>query len=195
MIFELTGDYRLTIAVLVAVVVATVLTRVFHGPSYFLNMLSRRGLELRGGHDVGTLTSTQAGDLMREDHLVMEATEGLPALRENLLRAPHGEVFVQSDGVFFGRLMLADLGELAYDPTQDDGRDVGALVSTHELFVFRDTSLQEVVELFSSTEDSLLAVLDDPTTRRLVGCLHERDVMRAEGAYAKTLERLRAEEH
>jgi chloride channel protein, CIC family len=195
MIFELTGDYRLTIAVLIAVVVATVFTRVFHGPSYFLNMLSRRGLDLRGGHDVGTLVTAQAGDLMRDDHLVMEATEGLPALRANLLRAPHGEVFVQNNGIFSGRLMLADLGDLAYDASGDEGRVVSELVRATELYVYREDPLRHVVEVFSSTEDSLLAVLDNPTDQRIIGCLHERDIMRAEGAYAKALERLRAEEH
>jgi chloride channel protein, CIC family len=195
MIFELTGDYQLTIAVLIAVVVAMGFTRGFHGPSYFLNMLHRRGLDLRGGHDVGGLVTAQAGDLMREDHLVMEAGEALPALRANLLRAPHGEVFVQTDGIFSGRLMLSDMGELAYDPSQDEGRTVGELVEARELYVYREDSLQRVVELFSSTEDSLLAVLDNASDRRLIGCLHERDVMRAEGAYAKALEKLRAEEH
>jgi chloride channel protein, CIC family len=195
MIFELTGDYQLTIAVLIAVVVATVVTRVFHGPTYFLNMLNRRGLDLRGGHDVGGLVTAKAGDLMREDHLVMDSNEGLPALRANLLLAPHGEVFIQSQGIFFGRLMLVDLGNLAYDASQDSGRTVGELVESQDLFVFRDDPLQRVVELFSSTEDSLLAVLDNSTDCRLVGCLHERDVMRAEGAYAKALEKLRAEEH
>lgn len=195
MIFELTGDYRLTIAVLIAVVIAMVFTRVFHGPSYFLNMLRRRGLDLSGGHDIGTLVTARAGDLMRDDHLVMAGDEGLPALRVNLLLAPHSEVFVQVEGIFSGRLMLSDLGPLAYDTSQDEGRTVEELITSRDLFVYRDDALQHVVELFSSTEDSLLAVLDNPADRRLVGCLHERDVMRAEGAYAKTLERLRAEEH
>jgi chloride channel protein, CIC family len=195
MIFELTGDYRLTIAVLIAVVIAMVFTRVFHGPSYFLNMLRRRGLDLSGGHDIGTLVTARAGDLMRDDHLVMASDEGLPALRANLLLAPHSEVFVHVEGIFSGRLMLSDLGSLAYDTSQDEGRTVEELITSRDLFVYRDDALQSVVELFSSTEDSLLAVLDNPTDRRLVGCLHERDVMRAEGAYAKTLERLRAEEH
>jgi len=195
MIFELTGDYQLTIAVLIAVVMATVLTRVFHGPSYFLHMLKRRGLDLRGGHDVGSLATARAGDLMRDDHLVMDADETLPALRANLLKAPHGEVFVQSDGTFFGRLMLSDMGDLAYDTGHDDRLTVGELVETRDLHVYQDDPLKTVVELFSSTEDSLLAVLDNPRDRRLVGCLHERDVMRAEGAYAKALERLREEEH
>ena len=195
MIFELTGDYQLTVAVLIGVVVATVFTRGFHGSSYFFTMLKRRGLDLLGGHDVGALVTVNAGDLMRDDQIVMEANEGLPALRGNLLRAPHGEVFVQTDGIFSGRLMLSDLGERAYDPSRDEGLVIGDLVNTRDLYVYRDDALQQVVELFSATEDSLLAVLDNRNDRQLIGCLHERDVMRAEGAYAKTLERLRAEEH
>jgi CIC family chloride channel protein len=195
MIFELTGDYRLTIAVLFAVVAATVFIRALHGQSYFLWMLSRRGVDLRGGHEVGTLAQIKVAELMRDDHVVMDARDPLPALRENLLRAPHGEVFVQSDGAFAGRLMLPNLGALAYDTSQDAGRTIGELVEPCEVWVYRDDTLEQVVEVFSAAEDSLLAVLDNPEQRKIVGCVHERDVMRAEGAYARTLERLRAEEH
>jgi CIC family chloride channel protein len=195
MIFELTGDYRLTVAVLVAVVMAMIFIRVFHGPSYFLHMLGRRGLDLRGGHDVGALTTTRAVDLMRDDHLVMNSSEDLPALRSNLLRAPHGEVFVEDDAGFVGRLMLNDMGELAYDTSRDDDLTIGDLIAARELYVYRNDPLQSLVEVFASTEDSLLAVLDNETNRRVIGCVHERDVMRAEAAYAKALERLREEEH
>lgn len=195
MIFELTGDYRLTIAVLTAVVVATLFTRALHGPSYFLWMLNCRGLDLRGGHEVGTLAQVKVAELMRDDHVVMNIQEGFPALRENLVRAPHGEVFVESAGAFLGRLMLSDLGQWAYDFSQDQGRTIGELVEPVDLWVYQDDSLEQAVEVFSGAEDSLLAVLDNPEQRRIVGCVHERDVMRAEGAYVRRLEQLRAEEH
>ncbi len=195
MIFELTGDYRLTIAVLVAVAVSVALTRALHGPSYFLFMLARRGVDLRGGHDVGGLAGTRVSDLMRGDHVVMDAGESLPALRAVLPRAPHGEVFVARDGAFLGRLTLADLGDAAFDPGRDAGRTLADLAAAGRVCVFRDDTLERAVEVFASVEDSLLAVLDNPEDRRIVGCLHERDAMRAERAYARALERRRAEEH
>jgi CIC family chloride channel protein len=195
MIFELTGDYRLTIALLIAVVAAMIFTRSLHGPSFFLTMLARRGVSLDGGHDVGALQTVCAGDLMRDDHVVMLGHEGLSALRANLLEAPHGRVFVQIDEAYAGRLMLSDLGDLAFDASRDEGRSVAELIQASGLFVYRDDALDRAVEMFSSTEDSLLAVLDNANNRRLVGCLHEIDVMRAESAYAQTLARLRAEEH
>jgi CIC family chloride channel protein len=195
MVFELTGDYRLSIALLIAVVAAMIAIRLLHGPSFVLTMLARRGVNVDGGHDVGSLQTVCAGDLMREDHVVMQGYEGLPTLRTHLLEAPHGQVFVQIDEAYAGRLMLSDLGDLAFDPSHDEGRTVGELIQASGLFVCRADGLDRAVEMFSSTEDSLLAVLDNASDLRLVGCLHEIDVMRAESTYAQTLERLRAEEH
>jgi hypothetical protein len=38
-------------------------------------------------------------------------------------------------------------------------------------------------------------VLDAPDTKKIVGCLHERDVIRAQLSYVRQLERLREDEH
>jgi CIC family chloride channel protein len=195
MVLELTGDYGLSIALLIAVVAAMIFVRLLHGPSFVLTMLVRRGVNVDGGHDIGSLQTVCAGDLMREDQLVMQGHEGLPALRTHLLEAPHGQVFIQIDEAYVGRLVLSDLGDLAFDASRDEGRTVAELIQANGLFVYRADALDRAVEMFSSTEDSLLAVLDNASDLRLVGCLHEIDVMRAESTYAQTLERLRAEEH
>ena len=129
---------------------------------------------------------------MREDHLIMDGSEGLPALRRNLLIAPHGEVFVMKNSTFLGRLVLSDLGERAYDDSEDKEFTVEDLVTTRSRYVYRNDKLDQMIQVFSSTEDSLIAVLESPDDRRIVGCLHERDVVRAEEAYARTLEGLRA---
>lgn len=48
-VFELTGGYEITIALLVAVSIATALTHAFHGESFFHWQLSTRGLFLQEG--------------------------------------------------------------------------------------------------------------------------------------------------
>ncbi len=195
MIFELTGDYRLTIAVLVAVVCATVITRVTHGPSYFLWMLASRGVDLAGGHDVGMLAQPKLATLIRQDHVTLNQGESLSFLREKLITAPNGEVFVENKGVFVGRLMLSDLGPSAFDDRFDDEKTVGQLVKRTERFVYQHYTLEQVAEVFSRGEDSLLAVLDNAEGQRIMGCVHERDIMRAHISYIQALERLRLEEH
>ncbi|MDH5748720.1 MAG: chloride channel protein, partial [Rhodospirillales bacterium] len=49
-IFEMTGDYALTLGVMIAVVVATVITQQSLGHSFFTLQLERRGLDLKGGY-------------------------------------------------------------------------------------------------------------------------------------------------
>lgn len=195
MIFELTGDYRLTLSVLVAVVTSTMIMRSLHGPSYFLWMLAHRGVLLQGGHEVGVLSQPDIIALMRQDHSVLNKKDSLASLRKTLVAAANGEVFVESKGVFAGRLMLSDMGDLAYDTKYDADKTISDLIKIKDLYVYESDSLDDAVKVFSDGEDSLLAVLDAPNTKRIVGCLHERDVIRAQLAYVRRLERLREDEH
>ena len=55
--FELTSSYSLTTAVMVAVVVAGMVTRRFHPLSYFELQLEQRGVDLRIGREVRILQS------------------------------------------------------------------------------------------------------------------------------------------
>ena len=195
MIFELTGDYRLTLSVLVAVVASTIITRSLHGPSYFLWMLAHRGVVLQGGHEVGALSRPNLKSLIRHDHSILNGDDSLPSLRKSLVSAANGEVFITQDGRFFGRLMISDMGTLAFDKKYDEQKTVIDLVTVTDLFVYETDTLENAVEVFSGGEDPLVAVLDAPDTKKIVGCLHERDVIRAQLTYVRQLERLREDEH
>tara|TARA_B110000438_G_scaffold101670_1_gene100556 strand:+ start:2644 stop:4413 length:1770 start_codon:yes stop_codon:yes gene_type:complete len=195
MIFELTGDYRLTLSVLVAVVISTLMTKSLHGPSYFLWVLAHRGVVLQGGHEVGALEQPELNTLIRHDHSILNESDSLSSLRDTLVLAANGEVFVEGRGKFFGRLMLSDMGKMAYNEEYDMQKTVIDLVKVTDLFVYETDTLDDAVQVFSGGEDSLVAVLDAPDTKRIVGCLHERDVIRAQLAYVRRLERLREDEH
>lgn len=192
-IFELTEDYRLTIVVMVAVVIASLITKVWHGSSFFTDQLRRRGLDLQGGHDMAALRNLRVHDLMRQDHVQVSADADLETMRDRLRQAPHNELFVvDAEDRLVGTITLADLGEAAFDTSKD--RSVVALdvarKSPPSLTLSDD--LQRAIRRFAEVDEGLLAVVDDTETRRLIGCLHERDVMRA---YNSALVNLRAEEH
>jgi CIC family chloride channel protein len=195
MIFELTGDYRLTLSVLVAVVISTLMTKSLHGPSYFLWVLAHRGVVLQGGHEVGALEQPELNTLIRHDHSILNESDSLSSLRDTLVLAVNGEVFVEARGKFSGRLMLSDMGKMAYNEEYDTQKTVIDLVKVTDLFVYETDTLDDAVQVFSGGEDSLVAVLDAPDTKRIVGCLHERDVIRAQLAYVRRLEQLREDEH
>lgn len=53
----MTANYPLTIAVMLAVVVSTVIGRSLHGQSFFTWQLEQRGLDLQGGFQAAMLRS------------------------------------------------------------------------------------------------------------------------------------------
>lgn len=192
MMFELTGDYALTIGVMVAVTMASVITLQVHGHSFFTEQLERRGLNLKGGHEVGLLRSLRVQSLMRGDHAAVSVGDGIDVLRARLADAPHGELFVvDAEGGLFGTITLHDLGHAAFDPEEHTllARDV-ARPDPPVLALADD--LERAVALFADVEEGVLPVVDTREDRRLLGTVHERDVMRA---YNKALIALRAEEH
>lgn len=193
MIFELTNDYRLTIAVMVAVVIASLITRTWHGPSFFADQLKRRGLDLQGGHDMAALRSLKVRDLMRRDHVTVSPEATLDRLRDRLRHAPLNELFVvDADDRLVGTITLADLGEVAFDVSQDRELCADNLARRSPPVLAGSDDLQVAIRRFAEVDEGLLGVVDDVDGTRLVGCLHERDVMRA---YNTALVNLRAEEH
>ena len=192
-IFELTGDYKLTVGVMVAVVIASVLTRVLHSPSFFADQLRRRGVHIHGGHDVGALRALKVHDLMQQDHIAVSEDTGLDSLRNRLRLAPMNELFVvDAEEKLVGTITLSDLGEVAFDSSKDRDYTAIDLARKHPPFLEIGDGVEKAIRRFSEAEEGLLAVVDSAERMRLIGCLHERAVMRA---YNQALIKQQAEEH
>jgi CIC family chloride channel protein len=192
-IFELTGDYRLTIGVMIGVVMASVLTRVLYGHSFFADQLKRRGLELQAGHDVAALRSLRVHDLIRDDHVSVSQDANCDVIRDSLRHAPQNELFVVDEkDRLVGTITLADLGDVAFDKSQDPDHSARDLARRSPPVLAMGDDLQRAIRMFTKVDEGLLAVVDTTENMKLVACLHERDVMRA---YNQALINQRAEEH
>lgn len=64
-VFELTGDYTMTAALMIAVGIATVLTQIFFGTSWFHFQLNQRGYDLSEGPQGVILQTIRVRDVMR----------------------------------------------------------------------------------------------------------------------------------
>ncbi len=79
-VFELTGEWRLSLAVLVAVSIATVFTQSRLGKSFFHWQLERRGLHVREGAHAYILKMLRVRDIMETSDVPENPPTGLPAL-------------------------------------------------------------------------------------------------------------------
>ncbi|HJO69873.1 MAG TPA: chloride channel protein [Rhodospirillales bacterium] len=179
-IFELTGDYALTVAAMVAVVVASVVTQQLYGRSFFTRQLEDRGLDLRAGFETALLRGIAVRDVMTREIARVTPDTGLPMVRRMLQRDPSGQLFVvRDDGVLHGTVTLADLREAAFDPAADTQINAADVARLHPPALCAADTLDEALKIFRDTGEAHIAVIDTHETETFLGCLHERDLMNA----------------
>ena len=192
-IFEMTGDYALTLGVMIAVVVATVITQQSLGHSFFTLQLERRGLDLKGGYAATLLRMQSVRQVMSSESELVSPDVSLQELRLMLQKSKSGELFVvRGNGELYGTITLADLSEVAFDHDMDDLIKAGDVARLHPPVVMVDDNLETALGVMRDTGEEHIAVVEDKESRIFLGCIHERNVVTA---YNRSLVEVRDEEH
>jgi len=107
-VFELTGDYTMTIALMVAVALATLTTQALAGKSFFHWQLSRRGYDISEGPQGVILKTIRVRDVM--DKMPQNAALDKEAPRLELQQSL-GEALAQLENLEEAGLPVVDPGE------------------------------------------------------------------------------------
>lgn len=181
---ETTGDFSLTIGAVVAASIAALIVRELFGYSFATWRFHLRGEDaIRGPHDIGWIRQISAGMLMRRDFRAVRADLPIVQVREILAVGREKQVvLVAPNGHYAGLVLAADLSVTH----ESDDEPVGTLAHHAETVLLPATSVRDVMRLFEDAETDVLAVIDGPTTRRVVGTITEAHVLRR---YGEELER------
>ena len=192
MIFELTTDYRLTIAVMIATAIASVVTKQVFGRSFFTWQLEQRGINIKGGQDVGLLRSMKVGNLMDPRYHSIPPEMPIADVRRRLQAAPWGELFVvQPDSRrLVGTITLADLSGAAFDTSHDEVLTASHLVRDRPIVLYVGDDLEAAVGVYGASGESHLPVVDSDERMTLLGVAHEHEVVLA---YQRALSQTTAE--
>ena len=191
-VFELTDDYPLTIAVMVAVVISTVIAQQFQGKSFFGWQLERMGLDLKGGFEAALLRSIKVRRIVQRESETIDIATSLPEVRSKLQASATGELFVlKENGELFGTITLADLSDIAFDHGVDNLINAGDVTRVHPPILDIDDDLQTANKVIRDSGEHYIAVVENHENMKFVGTLHETDVM---SAYNRALIEARDEE-
>lgn len=192
-VFELTGDYALTLGVMIAVVIANEITQNFFCRSFFSMQLRDRGIDLKGAFEAEALESVVVRQVMETDTKGVAQDMPIEDIRKNLQRSAAGELFVVNEaGILCGTITLADLHDLAFDHREDDTAVASTVARQYAPMVSTADDLGAALEVMQETGEDHIAVVDDVKTMKFIGCVHHRDVM---SAYNRVLAQKRHEEH
>ena len=184
-VFELTRNYDLTIAAMVAVVFSNLVAYRMFGRSLFDVQLAARGFDLSLGRDKAILGVRRVAANVSPDYIAMRADETIGALRVRLNAAGRSEaVVLDTDGLFQGHIRLQDVLDAP------DAASLGALARTDDLVFDEATTIWEAMERIRDFVGEAVPLVD--RNGRLVGVVPEGAVI--EG-YMEAVHDLRREEN
>ena len=192
-VFELTDDYPLTIAVMLGVVISNVVAQQFLGKSFFSWQLERAGLDLKGGFETTMLRGIKVQKLINRGVETVDVAASLQELRKKLQFSETGELFVlDRSGKLFGTVTLADLSEVAFDHDVNNLINAGDVARLNPPFLIVADNLETANKVINDSGEHFIAVVESYETMEFVGALYETEVM---SAYNKALVKVRHEEH
>ncbi|MDA1098333.1 MAG: chloride channel protein [Proteobacteria bacterium] len=192
-VFELTGDYQITVAVMLATSIATVIVQQVQGRSFFHWQLENRGLNLRGGRARHLLQTLTVRDVLAKDFDKIPERTSIAEIKAMFSRRPHGTfVVVDSDDKLVGTISFADMKHIAFDSSLDSLINARDVAHTHAPAPWPDDTLEEVLAVMDVSGEEHLAIVASASDRSVLGIVHHGDVLRA---YNRVLLQAQAEEH
>ncbi len=184
-VFELTRNYDLTIAAMVAVVFSNLVSYRVFGRSLFDVQLAGMGIDLSQGRDRARLSTRLVSDLLIEDFARCRSGESAVNVWTGASATPRGEVFVLDEdrrlaGVFDAR-----------DRTGDPSAAVSSLMKPVTLVFDETTTLAGAMRQLEGFVGDVIPVVD-ASSNRFVGAVTETAVIKA---YLQAVQELRREEN
>ena len=160
-----------------------------------LGLLERRGVTIKGGQEISLLRTINVDGFTDKRSETIAAQAPLVQVRERLSGAPWGELFVIDDeGHLVGTITFSGLADAAFDTSRDEALvalDVVDVARHHPTVLQVGDDLEAAIRVYGASGEVHVAVVDSVEEMRLLGVVHEHEVMLA---YHRALQQVRAEE-
>jgi CIC family chloride channel protein len=189
LVLETTGDFTVSIGVMVGVVVAAAAVRHWFGYSFATWRFHLRGVQIRSAEDIGWINELKVGRLMRRDPKVIRADSPLSTLRQAFLLGSIKQAFaIDGENRLVGVVDVAEAH--SPDTIADDNKvTVRDLIKAEPPYLLPAANLRQALSLFQDAAVEVLPVISDATERRVIGYVTEQYALRR---YSEELERRRA---
>jgi CIC family chloride channel protein len=178
-LFEMTGDYRIVLPVMLTTVIGTFLAERMASESIYTLKLSRRGIHLSGRRTIDILQTVQVKEVMETRVDTVPTTMGLPALARRFERLPcQSFPVLDARGALWGMLSIEEFTHaLAQDAT--DHLTAGDIATTSVATVYPDEPVSTAMRRMAIGDFRCLPVVERSNTRLLLGVVHWDDMNRA----------------
>jgi len=181
-LFELTGDYRIILPLMLTVVIATLLSQyMLRGESIYTLKLSRRGVRLKRGRDIDILQGVKVDEVMNRHIEPVFTDTTLVDLSDIFVRTHHhGLMVLDNDGKLWGVVTINDLEEARLE-NRPDSTLAGEIATTwpHLKVVYPDMTMADVLAQMGMRGLGRLPVVSRDDPYQLLGLIRREDITRA----------------
>jgi CIC family chloride channel protein len=179
-IFEMTGDYKIILPLMLAVVTSTLLSgRLLDRETIYTMKLTRRGVRLRRGRMLDVLESVRVEEVMSSAVTVPPGTP-VEELTDFFFKANRNAMPVLGDdGELIGIVSLSDVRRVLESDEDVSALKVRDIMTDQVLTAYPDESLNEVLQRMAPRDLSRLPVISRGTPAALLGVVRRNDVVRA----------------
>jgi CIC family chloride channel protein len=176
-LFEMTGDYRIILPLMTAVVISTLVSHVVSPQTIYTLKLRRRGIDLLTPRR-DPLRTVPVADVMVRDVVSLADALPLGAVVEQVRRHPHTSFPVRgADDRLVGLIGYDELREVLTAERRPEGLAARDLMRTPPPVAYTDETLSEVTDRFTDAGVGRLPVVTREDPKRLVGVISRRDVL------------------
>ncbi len=179
MLFEMTGDYHIILAIMASVVTSQLTAHWLHSESIYTERLARKGIQLRFGRDVNLLELVTVGEVMTTRPDTVPHTMPLNQLEAEFERTHHhGFPVVDGDGALYGIVTITDVKE-ALERGIAPSTPVSSIATCDLVVVYPDQSLNVALRQLAIADVGRLPVVDQRNHHKLLGLVRRTDIVKA----------------
>ncbi len=177
-LFEMTRDYEIILPLMLAVVVATIVSRTVRAESIYTTKVIRSGIDLRRYGEEDLMRTIRVSEAMTGDFPTVSLKTPVSELVTKLSRTGHhGFPVVDDEDRLAGVVTLADVEAARTDAISD--LKVEDVATTSPIVAYPDQSLYEALVRVGAKDVGRIPVVarDDPG--KLLGVLRRHDIIKA----------------
>lgn len=176
MIFELTNNYILTLAVMISTFTTIRTMQNINVPTFFNWQLKNRGINLGGSIENIAMRNILVKDIMSYDFTSVNKDESLSIVRDKLRQKKLGDIFVTDDeDLLLGDICVYSMADKAFNTDDDINSRAIDVADLNTIRVNLIDNLEQILPIYRENSKSVVAVVDDKG--KLVGILNQNDVL------------------
>jgi len=184
-LFEMTGDYKIILPLMVTCTIATLAARHMLRESIYTLKMMRKGIDVQQGKEVNVLKSILVKDVMNPGIDTVQESLTMGEFFEKVTKSKYNSFPVlDAGGKLTGVLSHFDYQDAVFDENLKDLVVVKDLASSKVVSVSVEANLYDALERISIKDFSLLPVVSADDSGKLMGILTRRDIT---GAYTKAV--------